>query len=208
MEKQLIISVGREFGSGGYAIAELLAKKFELPLYDRNLLREIILEKDLELDKTEIEELERYDELSKKPLFSRTIRGYSNSPEENIASMQFEYLQKMAEQGKSFVIVGRCAETVLKKYAGLISIYILADTDDKIRRIEKTNEVSRIEAEVLMRRRDKERKSYHNYYCVHKWGDSRNYDICVNSSRLGISGTADMLENYIRDRINRGSPIY
>lgn len=201
MEKQLIISVGREFGSGGHEIAELLAEKFELSLYDRNLLREIVQERDLKLNKTELEELERYDELSKKPLFSRTIRGYSNSPEENIASMQFEYLQKMAEQGESFVIVGRCAETVLRKYEGLISIYILADTDAKIERIEKMEGISRVEAEVLMKRCDRERKSYHNYYCVHKWGDSRNYDLCVNSSRLGISGTADMLEDYIRARI-------
>lgn len=205
MEKQLIISVGREFGSGGHAIAELLAEKFGLSLYDRNLLKEVVLEKDLALNKTELEELERYDELSKKPLFSRTIRGYSNSPEENIASMQFEYLQKMAEQGDSFVVVGRCAETVLKKYEGLISIYILADAEAKIRRIMETDGVSRMEAEVLMRRRDKERKSYHNYYCVHKWGDSRNYDICVNSSRLGINGTADMLEDYIRARMKKSS---
>lgn len=119
--------------------------------------------------------------------------------------MQFEYLQKMAEQGDSFVVVGRCAETVLKKYEGLISIYILADAEAKIRRIMETDGVSRMEAEVLMRRRDKERKSYHNYYCVHKWGDSRNYDICVNSSRLGINGTADMLEDYIRARMKKSS---
>lgn len=200
MEKQLIISVGREFGSGGHEIAERLAEKFELPLYDRNLLQEILTEKDLELGKTELEELARYDELTRNFLFSRTIRGYSNSPEENIASMQFEYLQKKAEKGESFVIVGRCAETVLKKYEGLVSIYILADMEAKIERVERMNGVSKMEAEVLIKRYDKERKSYHNYYCVHKWGDSRNYDICMNSSRLGIRGTADVLEDYIRAR--------
>lgn len=200
MEKQLIISVGREFGSGGHEIAERLAEKFELPLYDRNLLQEILTEKDLELGKTELEELARYDELTRNFLFSRTIRGYSNSPEENIASMQFEYLQKKAEKGESFVIVGRCAETVLKKYEGLVSIYILADMEAKIERVERMNGVSEMEAEVLIKRYDKERKSYHNYYCVHKWGDSRNYDICMNSSRLGIQGTADVLEDYIRAR--------
>lgn len=200
MEKQLIISVGREFGSGGHEIAERLAEKFELPLYDRNLLQEILTEKDLELGKTELEELARYDELTRNFLFSRTIRGYSNSPEENIASMQFEYLQKKAEKGESFVVVGRCAETVLKKYEGLVSIYILADMEAKIERVERMNGVSEMEAEVLIKRYDKERKSYHNYYCMHKWGDSRNYDICMNSSRLGIQGTADVLEDYIRAR--------
>lgn len=200
MEKQLIISVGREFGSGGHEIAEYLAETFHLPLYDRNLLGEVIMEKNPAFGKSELEELERYDELTKNPLFSRTIRGYNNSPEENIAEMQFEYLQKKAKQGESFVIVGRCAETVLKGYPGLVSIYILADAEVKTERIARINGISRMEAEVLRKRTDRERKSYHNYYCVHKWGDSRNYDICMNSSRLGIPGTADVLADYIGQR--------
>lgn len=205
MSEQLLISVGREFGSGGHEIAEKLAEKFGLPLYDRNLLREVVAEKNLDLGKTELEELERYDELTRNPWFSRTIRGYSNSPEENIASMQFEYLQRRAKQGESFVVVGRCAETVLNGYKGLVSIYILADMEAKLERVERMNGVSRLEAEVMIKRTDKERKSYHNYYCVHKWGDSRNYDICMNSSRLGISGTADVLEDYIRARMKKSS---
>lgn len=205
MSEQLLISVGREFGSGGHEIAEKLAEKFGLPLYDRNLLREVVAEKNLDLGKTELEELERYDELTRNPWFSRTIRGYNNSPEENIASMQFEYLQRRAKQGESFVVVGRCAETVLNGYKGLVSIYILADMEAKLERVERMNGVSRLEAEVMIKRTDKERKSYHNYYCVHKWGDSRNYDICMNSSRLGISGTADVLEDYIRARMKKSS---
>lgn len=205
MSEQLLISVGREFGSGGHEIAEKLAEKFGLPLYDRNLLREVVAEKNLDLGKTELEELERYDELTRNPWFSRTIRGYSNSPEENIASMQFEYLQRRAKQGESFVVVGRCAETVLNGYKGLVSIYILADMEAKLERVERMNGVSRLEAEVMIKRTDKERKLYHNYYCVHKWGDSRNYDICMNSSRLGISGTADVLEDYIRARMKKSS---
>ncbi len=207
MEKQLIISVGREFGSGGHTIAELLAKKFELPLYDRNLLKEIVQRKDLRLDKAELEELERYDELSKNSFFYRTVRGHSSSPGENIADMQFEYLQKMAEQGESFVVVGRCAETVLKKCKGLISIFILADADDKIERIQKLRGLSKMEAELLIKRCDKERKSYHNHYCTLKWGDSRNYDLCVNSSRLGIPETAEMLEDYIRARMKKNEQL-
>ncbi|MCI8326148.1 MAG: cytidylate kinase-like family protein [Lachnospiraceae bacterium] len=198
MSKQLIISVSREFGSGGHIVAQHLAKKFELPLYNRNLLKEITIEKNWDL-----KELEKYDELSRKPLFSRTIRGYSNSPEENIANLQFEYLQKKADQGKSFVIVGRCAESVLKKYDALVSIFVLADVDTKIKRIMETHEISKLEAELMMKRYDRERKAYHNYYCVHKWGDSRNYDICVNSSRLGFECTANVLEEYIRERMER-----
>lgn len=196
MSEQLIISVGREFGSGGHVIAEAVAKRFDLPLYDHNLLAEITKEKNLNF-----EELVKYDEAPRNLLFSRTIRGYSNSPEENIANMQFEYLENEAQQGKSFVVVGRCAETVLKNYKGLISIFILADMDCKIKRIANLHNISELEAEALIQRRDKARKSYHNYFCTIKWGDSRNYDLSVNSSRLGIEGTVDLLEYYIRERI-------
>ena len=196
MSEQLIITVGREFGSGGHVIAETLAKKFHLPLYDSNLLRKIATDKEISH-----EELEKYDEIPKNRLFSRTIRGYSNSPEENIANMQFKYLRERAELGESFVVVGRCSETILKGYPGVITVFVLADKACKIKRIMDIKGISEIEADIMLNYQDKQRKTYHNYYCNIKWGDSRNYDISVNSSRLGIEGTADMLESYITARI-------
>lgn len=198
MSDQLIITIGREFGSGGHVIAETLAKKFGLPLYDSNILKDIAVYTNIDH-----EELEKYDEIPKNRLFSRTRRGYSNSPEENIANMQFKYLRNKAEQGESFVAVGRCSETILKGYPGVISIFVLADKQCKIERISKLNDISSVEADVLINFQDKKRKSYHNYYCSIKWGDSRNYDISINSSRLGIEGTADVLETYIRERMKK-----
>lgn len=196
MEKQLIISVGREFGSGGHLIAEKLAEKFNLPLYDYNLLKEIAKEKDIEASR-----LEQYDEIPKNRLFSRSVRGYNNSPQENIANMQFEFIQKKAKEGKSFVIVGRCSEAILKEYPGLVSIFILADMKCKIERISNLHNLTNTEAEVMINRQNKKRKEYHNYYCTGKWGDSRNYDISINSSKLGIDLTVDILERYIKERI-------
>lgn len=196
MSEQLIISIGREFGSGGHAIGEMLAERFSLPLYDNNLLREITMARELDLT-----ELERYDELPKKRLFSRSVRGYSNSPEENIAALQFDYLKSMAGEGKSFVIIGRCAETVLKEFPCLISVFVLADYDCKVRRIKNKYNLSHYEAEVMIKQKDFARKAYHNNHSPFKWGDSRNYDITINSSRLGLEGTADMLEHYIKERI-------
>jgi cytidylate kinase len=196
MSNQLIITVGREFGSGGHAIAEMLAKKFGLTLYDSNILKEIAIHKNIDH-----EEIERYDEIPKNRLFSRTRRGYSNSIEENIAHMQFCYLREKAEEGKSFVVVGRCSETILKGYPGVVSIFVLADRPCKVERISKLHNISSVEADVMINQQDKKRKSYHNYYCPIKWGDSRNYDMCINSSRLGIEGTADMLEKYIKERM-------
>ena len=197
MAKQLIVSIGREFGSGGHVIAEALAKRFELPLYDNNLLTHVAQEKDVAA-----EDLRKYDERPRSMLFSRTVKGFSNSIEENLANMQFDYLRKMADRGDSFVIVGRCAETILKGHPGLVSIFVLGDKEAKIQRIMKVYNLSQEEARRKEERQDWKRKSYHNYYCAVKWGDSRNYDLSINSTRLGIDGTVDMLENYIRARIN------
>lgn len=194
--KQLIIAVSREFGSGGHCIAEELARRFALPLYDRNILEEIADEKNVDS-----RNLEKYDELPKNHLFSRTVRGFSNSPEEQIANMQFDFLRKKAEEGASFVIVGRCAETILKGNPGLITIFVLGDMDAKIKRIAGLHLISRAEAERMIWRHDRKRKAYHNHYCEMKWGDSRNYDLCINSNKLGIERTTDTLEQYIRERM-------
>ena len=197
MGKRLILSVSREFGSGGHVIAEALARRFELDLYDNNLLEHIAAEKDVGGDT-----LKKYDERPKNRLFSRTVRGYSNSIQENVANMQFDYLKKMAQEGRSFVVVGRCSETILKGNEGLVSIFVLGDREVKRERIMRLYRLSEDEAEHMMSRKDWERKSYHNYYCKGKWGDSRNYDLSINSSRLGIDRTVDLLETYIRARMD------
>ena len=106
MEKQLIISVGREFGSGGHEIAEMLAERFHLELYDNNLLQKIAEEKSIEHS-----QIQRYDETPRNLLLSRKVRGYSNSMEENIANMQFDFLRRKAAGGE-FVIQYDGTETV------------------------------------------------------------------------------------------------
>ena len=195
MDKQLIISIGREFGSGGHEIAEMLAERFELNLYDKNLLEQIANDKNLN-----VKNLEKYDEKPRNMWTTRTVHGYSNSAEENLANMQFEYLKKAAADGESFVIVGRCAETILKNNPALISMFILGDWENKVERITRLYDMEREEAESFIYRQDKKRKNYHNYYCKGKWGDSRNYDISVNSSKLGEEETTQMLVEYIMKR--------
>ena len=194
-QKQMIISIGREFGSAGHEIAEKLAERFSLPLYDYNLLREIAGEK-----KVNVANLEPYDEVPKKGFGSRTVRGYSNSPQENIAYMQFDFLKKKAKEGQSFVVVGRCAEEALKEYKGLITIFILGDMDTKIERIAKLHNLSEKQAKEMIIQQDKKRKAYHNYFCEGKWGDSRNYEFYINSSKLGLEVTVEVLEDYIKRR--------
>ena len=193
--KQLIISLGREFGSCGHIIAEELAKRFNVELYDSNILKNIA-----ELKNLDVKELEKYDEIPKSKLFSRNVNGFSNSPEENIARIQFDYIKKKAESGESFVIVGRCAEEILKDYDCLTTIFILGDMDKKIEHISELYHLSSKEAEQMIIKNNKKRKLYHNHYCKGKWGDSRNYELSINSSRIGIEATTEIIEKYIRSK--------
>lgn len=195
MGKQLIIAVSREFGSGGHEIADILAKKFNIPIYDNNLLTEIANSKNLDVDT-----LEKYDEKPKNIFLSRSVRGYSNSLSEVLAQMQFDYIRELANKGESFVIVRQmCGDSVKKSSRALVSTFVLADKESKITRVSKHNDISRSEAESLINMQNKKRKTYHNRYCEDKWGDSRNYDVCVNSAKLGIERTADILEEYIKE---------
>lgn len=192
---QIIISVGREFGSGGRVIAESLAKRFGIPIYDRHLITEVANRTGLTP-----EEIEKYNENPKKKIISRRVRGYSNSIEDNIAEMQFKFLKEKSDSGESFVVVGRCSETKLKSNPALVSVFVLADMEAKVKRIMEVYELPEDDAVEFIRKKDKKRKRYHNYHCSGHWGDSRLYDLCINSSCLGIEKTVDYLESYIRAR--------
>ena len=196
MNKQLIISVGREFGSGGHLIAEKLSQRFGIKLYDHNFLDEIAEKHDGNL-----ESIKKFDEAPRSRILSRTVRGFNNSPEDVVTQLQFEFMKERAQEGESFVIVGRCAETVLKGHPALVSIFVLGDYDKKVERVKEKYSLSEKEAKALIKVKDKKRKSYHNYNCDLHWGDSRLYEVSINSSRLGIDETVDILEDYINRRI-------
>lgn len=196
MGKQMMISISREFGSEGHLIGEKIAKDFGITLYDRRLLDAVAEEKGMD-----VELLKKHDEKPKNRILSRTVKGHSNSMEENIAHMQFEFLQKKAESGESFVVIGRCSETVLKDYEGLISIFVLGEKEHKIEHVMKEYHLSRKEAIQKIKRHNRKRKAYHDHYSKHKWRDSRTYDLCINSSKLGLEETAEILEMYIKARM-------
>jgi len=197
MEKQLIVSIGREVGSGGREIGEMIAKHYNIPLIDKNILEEIAEKKQVEA-----EHLKDIDKKYVTPIFKRTVRGFSSSIQDNLYLLQFEHLQEKAKRGESFVIVGRCGEDVLKEYDALVSIFVLGDKEVKRERIMRLYDKNEFTAERLMHEKDTERKRYHNSFCEGKWGDSRNYDISINSSVLGIEKTADFLIDFIDQKRN------
>lgn len=198
MNGQLMISIGREFGSGGHEIAEKIAKELGLDFYDRNILEQIAVEKHVNSDT-----LKNYDEKGKKLFLTRSVGKYTTSIEQNLAEIQFDFIRKKADSGESFVIVGRCAESVLRGREGLVSVFVLGDEEEKLRRIEERFNISSKEADIKRKRQDTERKQYHNEHSMYKWGDSRGYDLCINSSRLGIDGTVKAIMDYINLRTNQ-----
>lgn len=200
MKEQVIISISREYGTGGHEIANKIAEAHSFPLYDRNILEEVSRQKNVDVDN-----LTPYDEKPKNVLMSRTVRGHSNSVEEHIAKMQFDFIREKAASGESFVIVGRCAETVLADCNALIPIFITGNMDKKIARIMRIYNLSEKDAIEKIRRHDKYRRKYHNSHSNTKWGDSRHYALCINSSPLGIDGTVKTIETMVKINLeNRG----
>lgn len=195
---QFIISVGREYGSGGHEIASRLAEKFNVPLYDRNMLDQMA-----ERNGIDAEELHKHEETKRQGL-TRTVRGHSSSVQDHIAQLQFDFIRNKAESGESFVVVGRCSENVLRDFPGLISIFVRGEEAAKTERICRLYKLNKLEAKAKMFRHDKKRKAYHNYYSKMKWGDSRGYDFCVNSSLMGVEATADalytMISEYLKNK--------
>ena len=195
--EQRIITIGREFGSGGHKVAESLGRLMGIPVLDKNILVSVAKEAGADADL-----LEKYDKTPRRYFISRTVNGFSNAPEINVAQMQFDYLRKKAEAGESFIIIGRCGDAVLHEHPGRVSVFVLAEQEFKIRRIMDLYKMSRDDAQAEMARRDRTRKNYYNQFCAqfgrYKWGDSRNYDLSVNSARLGIDGTAELIYEYVK----------
>ncbi len=195
-DKQIMISISREFGTGGHHIAAMIAEDLGIKLYDRALLDHVAEENGLDAH-----HLEKYDERPKIPIISRRVNGHSNSIEDALVHMQTEFLQKKADEGESFVVVGRCAETALQDREGLIKIFILGDKEDKLQNVKKKFGLSDKEALRKMKRHDIRRKAYHNRHSDVKWGDSRGYDLCINDSKLGVEKTVELIEHYVEERV-------
>ena len=188
MERQVIISVGREYGSGGHEIAEMIAKHYGIPLYDKEIFQ--YLNEEGNIDETIAKE---YDEKPMSLFTYATERDAWTMPlQDKIAKLTFDFLKKKA-QAESFVVVGRCAEDILRDNPALVSIFVRGDVEIKKQRVIQKYHLEEKEALQKMKSVDKMRRTYHNFYSEGKWGDSRNYDICINSSKFGIEGTVKAL---------------
>ena len=197
MSRQRIISIGRRFGSGGHEIAVILAKRLSLPLYDANILAEVAKKNDMTY-----EELMHYDEQRIPAFLSKPVRSFSSFLEVNVAEAQFHAIRQHAEAGESFVIVGRCADYVLKSEENVVNFFINGNKAEKKRRILERYDIEKNKVEDFIKKTDKRRASYYNYYTDMKWGEPKNFDLCINTSKTGIDGAVELMLAYLDIRQN------
>ena len=193
MKQQIIITLGREHGSGGHYIADIISKELGIKLYDKDSI-----EKEIASAGYSEEMIRKMDEKPVNIFASRRIGKYSNSIEVNVAERTFAMLREKAAAGESFVIIGRCGEQVLKDNPNMISVFICGDPDFKLARVMEKMGLDADQAIDEIKSVDRSRKNYHNYYCSTKWGDARGYDMTIRSNVLGCEETAKMLIAYIR----------
>ena len=127
----------------------------------------------------------------------------SNSPEQNIAEMQFALLKSKAADGDSFVVVGRCADEIFNGICDVASIFITASDEDKIKEITEQFNVSESEAKKKMVRHDKKRRAYHDYFCKKPWGEVKSSALCINASILGVDETVNLIYDYVQKLLNK-----
>ena len=192
MKEQIIITIGREYGSGGHAIAKKVADAMGIACYDKKKL----VEGTAKISGMNRSYVKKLDEKPAGFPFSGRIGAFEDSPESNVARKTFEYIRQIADSGESCVIVGRCADSVLRGNPNALRIFIVGDAEQKNQRLANIQQISLEEAEEERRETDRFRLAYHNFYSDTKWGDSRAYDLIVNSSRLGIQGTADFIKSF------------
>ena len=202
--KRYVVSIGRQLGSGGKEIAARLAKELDINVYDKSLLQ--VAAHESGIDATMFEEA---DERNSGSFFtnlfsihgsiSEFIPGGSCLEHDNLFEIQSEAIRNIA-QNESCVIVGRCAEYVLRDHPAMLSIFITADHNDRVERIMRGEGLGREAAIEFIEKNDKKRRSYHDYYATTHWGEASSYDLCVNLSRLGVDGTVEFLKQYIAKR--------
>ena len=201
MANNTIITIARQYGSGGHDIGKKLAEELKIPFYDKELLERAAK------DSGFCQEIfENYDE---KPtnsfLYSLVMdtysMGYSTAAfaemplNHKIFLAQFNAIKDIAKEGPC-VIVGRCADYALADFPNVVNVYLYADLQSRIARIARRHDVTDAKAKELIQKTDKSRASYYNYYTNKKWGEATGYDLCLNTASLGIDGTIHMIREF------------
>ena len=202
MDGKIIVTIGRQSGSGGRRIGIALAEALGVQCYDKELIAVAAKKSGLAE-----EILETHDEVPTKSfLYSLVMDTYSlgyhaghvDMPmEQKVFLAQYNAIRDIAEH-ESCVFVGRCADYALEGNPDVVTVFITGEEEDKISHVEETYEFSRSKAKDYIQKTDKRRSNYYNYYSNKRWGEASSYDLCLNRSKLGFEGTVEAILDFIR----------
>lgn len=192
-----IITISRQYGSGGRFIGKLLAEKLGIPLYDNEIIT--LAAKKSGYSEAIFENVENnatHSLLYSLSMFGSTTGVYGLPLADKVFIIQSEIIKKVATEG-SCVIIGRCADYVLKDESNVINVFIHSDIEPRIDRAVKYYGIDEGKAKDIINKTDKKRASYYNYYTGHRWGEANNYEISLNSDKIGIDNCVDILYRYV-----------
>lgn len=203
--ERFIITIGRQFGSGGRAIGEKLAEKLNVPFYDKELISLAAKESGINADVfNEVDE-----KAANSLLYSLSMGLYSfgngfsamgDLPvNDKLYILQHKIIRKIAEEG-SCVIVGRCADYVLRDHDECVNIFFYANMEYRRQEAVKKHGIDENRAEHIISKTDKSRANYYSFYSGQKWGAAENYDLCIDTSKLSEDKIVDLIVEYIRMR--------
>ena len=197
-----IITIGREYGSAGREIGYKVADYFGIKLYDMEMLARAAKESGIcqELFETHDEKPTSsflYSLVMDTYSLGYSAGSYADMPiNHKVFLAQFDTIKKIASEGPC-ILVGRCADYALEDFDNVLSVFIHADMNARIRRIARIYDLTDAKAKERIVKTDKQRASYYNYYSNKKWSDADSYNICLDSSVLGIDGTAEAIERLV-----------
>jgi len=213
MKQKIIINIGRQLGSGGRIIAKMLADEFNCKFYDKELLNLAAKESGYSEKFFEQNDEQKGFLRSLFHLHAPHIGDgnfyKSGFSQDALFQFQSDAIRKAAEN-ESCVFVGRCADYVLRDMENVVNVFITADISDRIKRVCERHNCDEQTAAKIIKNGENQRSTYYNYYTGKRWGSSESYDLCVNSSILGIEETTKLIKSFIEqimseDETNRNN---
>lgn len=207
MSKKVIVTIARQYGSGGREIGELIANELGVPLIDKELVKDAASKGELNeeiiksADESAANSLLYTLAMGSNVLGSTIHFGYKMPINDKLFILQSDVIKEYASKG-SCVIIGRCADYILREDPSLFRIFIYGDLDHRQARVlERHPEIKTSQVIDVLNKTDKRRASYYNFYTGRKWGKYDNYDMAINSSTFGIDGTAKLIAAAVKKRI-------
>lgn len=202
MDKKVIITIARQYGSGGKTIGKMLSKEMDIPCYDRDIIR--LASEDSGIHERlfglvdEVRPRSLKDILTSKTYDPNLIPPESTefTSKDNLFNYQAKIIKELADKG-SCIFIGRCADNILCDYDNVVRVFIHADEDYCFQQAKERNSMSDSELRTYIRKIDKHRADFYKYYTGHEWNNAKNYDLSLNTSKLGFEKCVEVIKEYV-----------